>query len=208
MFYTRLVFKLCLLLFIISGCSQAPIVNDDTTQVSTDNNKVLQELSETNLRKYKEALYALRDNKLDKAQEILVDIIQDHPDIAGPLANMGLIYYKQNKSDQAIAMLQKALLLNPKNAFAHNILGNAFIQQGKFTSAENHFLQAIKFKDDYSNAHYNLALLYDIYFHEIKKSIIHYRKYLLIISDKGIVDKKTADWLEQLENSIKKNKNV
>ncbi|VAW80299.1 hypothetical protein MNBD_GAMMA12-3775 [hydrothermal vent metagenome] len=44
--------------------------------------------------------------------------------------------------------------------------------------------------------------MYDIYFHEIKKSIYHYQKYLNIINKKGIKDKKTADWIQQLKISV------
>ena len=67
--------------------------------------------------------------------------------------------------------------------------------------AEKHYKEAIKNKNDYAIAHYNIALLYDVYLQDIKSAIPHYERYMKLINNK---DKSTADWLEQI-NSQKDN---
>jgi len=204
MYYTSLSLKITILTALTAAsisCTQLP-ENSTATGIS-ENATTSAELSSTDLENYKEALYALRDNKLDSAEILLNDIIEKHPSLAGPRANLGLIYHQKGKTAQAKQSLEKTITLNPKNPYAYNILGIIENNKGNFSSAEKYFLLAIKYKTDYSKAHYNIALLYDIYFHELQKSIHHYQEYLSIISKKGIKDKQTADWLQQLKSSLK-----
>ena len=74
-------------------------------------------------------------------------------------------------------------------------------QKGNIVKARDYYLRAIEIKDNYALAHYNLALVYDIYIQDIPKAIGHYQKYLALIKRK---DQKTAEWVEQLKASMKK----
>ena len=91
-----------------------------------------------------------------------------------------------------------ALTRNPNFAQALNLL--AYLEQvsGEIRSAEKHYKEAIKNKDDYAIAHYNIALLYDVYLQDIESAIPHYERYLKLTNNK---DKSTADWLEQLKRT-------
>ena len=66
----------------------------------------------------------------------------------------------------------------------------------KYKQQKKHYKEAIENKNDYAIAHYNLALLYDIYFQDVAKAIPHYEKYMELINNE---DKNTADWLEQIK---------
>jgi len=203
MYCTNYLFKASVLvvaLLINASCSQLQEnINSEAATIAAPSN----ELSVEDLSNYKKALYALKALKFDKAEILLSDIIERHPNLAGPHANMGLVHYKKGHIEQAKQSLKKALTLNPKNPYVYNIMGIIKNNKGDFSSAEKYFLLAIQNKPNYAKAHYNIALLYDIYFHEIKKSIQHYQKYLKIIASKDINDKQTTDWLQQLENSLK-----
>jgi len=188
-----------MLIAISIGCSQLPETSDDTTTNIVDNNP----LSTDDLNNYKKALYSLRDNDLTQAEVLLTNVTKRHPNLAGPHANIGLIYYKQGKIKKATKSLNKAIQLNPRNPYAYNLLGIIKNDKGDFLSAEKYFLLAIKYKKDYAKAQYNIALLYDIYFHKIQESINHYQQYLNIIKEKGIKDKQTRDWVKQLQSSLK-----
>lgn len=184
------------------SCAQLP-ENSALSPAATEDTTNKPALSSVDLNNYKQALYALRDNKPEQAEILLLGIIEKHPNLAGPHANISLIYYQKGQTEQAKKSLEKTISLNPGNPYAYNILGIIENNKGNFSNAEKYFLLAIKYKNDYAKAHYNIALLYDIYFHELEKSAHHYQKYLSIISKKGIKDKQTADWLKQLESSLK-----
>ena len=185
---------------IISGCSLNLVEHNTATKTKP----TLANISEDNLKIYTEALYALRNNKLEKSENKLNELIKIIPNIAGAQANLGLIYFKRNDYKKASTYFEKAIKLNPKNYKIHNAIANNYIRLGEFSLAEKHFLEATKLKPTDSRSHYNLALLYDIYFHEIDKSVKHYSRYLKILEKKGVEDKLTIDWVKQLKSSINK----
>jgi tetratricopeptide (TPR) repeat protein len=149
---------------------------------------------------YREAITALNANQLDTAENLLKQFNRQKTDFAGPLANLGLIYFKQNKLEQAQEMLKQALEKNPQQPQALNLMGQIAYENGQAKEAEQWYLKAIASKEDYANAHYNLALLYDIFFQDIARAVEHYRRYQELTQ---FSDKDTANWLEQLENSLK-----
>jgi len=197
-------FILLVLVLLTNACSQSPIVQGDLEGISSDNSSPQQQLAETDLTNYKSALYAMRDDNLELAESLLKNIIENHPEIAGPYANLGIIYYKKESYKKALKVLEEALKLNPRNAYVHNTLALTHQRLSHYPLAEKHFLLAINNKNDYAIAHYNIALLYDIFFHKIEDSISHYKIYISLLHKNAATDKKTADWLEQLENSMKK----
>lgn len=191
-------------LLLITSCSQTMVQdNSDNVTEATGSQAISHELTNNVLERYKMALYAMRDKKINIAKPLLLKITKDYPELAGPHANIGIIYYKQGDYKKALISLKTALAKNPTNAYAHNGLASVYQQQGDFTLAEKHFLLAINYKKDYAIAHYNIALLYDVFFHKIKASVKHYRQYLSIIEKKGLADTQTRNWIEQLENSLK-----
>ena len=149
---------------------------------------------------YREAITALNGKELDKAEELLKDFGKLKPQLAGPLANLALIYYKQGKLEESEKMAHRALALNPEQANSLNLLGQIAYEKGLALESEKYYKQAIGIKADYANAHYNLALLYDILFQDIGKAVVHYRRYVELTDGK---DNDTVNWLEQLENSLK-----
>jgi len=183
------------------SCSQIPEQSETSNDTETGNAN--NNITTNDIEKYKSALYAMKANNYTKAEILFRDIMQRYPQLAGPHANLGIIYFIQKKNVKAINELKIALKLNPRNAYAHNTIALSLQNQGEFTKAEKHFLLAINNKKDYAIAEYNIALLYDIFFHKINKSITHYQNYLSIIQSKGLTDQKTSDWVEQLVNSTK-----
>ena len=144
----------------------------------------------------KEALTLLNNNKLDAAKDIFQQFKENRPELAGPYANLAIIALKNNKPEKALELVKIALSKNPDLAQALNLL--AYLEQvsGEIKEAEKHYKEAIRNKNDYAIAHYNIALLYDVYLQDIESAIPHYEKYLKLINNE---DKNTADWLEQIK---------
>lgn len=147
-------------------------------------------------KEYKQALNYLNRNKLIAAKRIFQRFTVDRPDLAGPYANLAIIALKNKNPEGALVLVKKSLKKNPALPQALNLL--AYLEQisGDIKSAEQHYKQAIENKNDYAIAHYNLALLYDVYLQDIDSAIPHYERYMQLINNK---DKSTADWLEQIK---------
>lgn len=154
--------------------------------------------SDSEIQQYRTAITLLNDKNFEEAKKIFTEFIEKRPGLAGAYFNLALIAIQNNEPEEAFKFVNTALDKNPNLAQALNLLGFLEQEQGKIQQAEKHYLEAIKNKDDYAIAHYNIALLYDVYLQNINKAIFHYEKYMKITNNK---DKKTADWLEHLKSS-------
>ena len=93
-------------------------------------------------------------------------------------ANVQASHWKNSK-----AIYTHALNVIPGNYVAHNNLGVAFIKERDFSSAEINFREAVKIHPDYSQAIYNLAVLYELQ-NRLDESISAYKRFLR--TEKGV----------------------
>lgn len=196
MYYTRF---LIILTFLASGCSTAP-VNDQPDAPADAPSQQARDAAET-INIYRSAISSLNSNHLDQAEMQFLKVIKHQSDLAGPWANLGLLYLKKQQPDKAREHVQKALEKNPKFAQAHHLLAYLETQAGNIIKARDHYLQAVEYKPDYGLAHYNLALLYDTYFQDLRKAVRHYERYLTIIDHE---DEKTTNWVKELKRNLKR----
>jgi Tfp pilus assembly protein PilF len=73
--------------------------------------------------------------------------------------NLGNVFAKQGKLDDAIAEYSEALRIKPGYAFAHNNLGRVLANQGKVSEAVEHYSKALRIEPDYADAHNNLGIV-------------------------------------------------
>ncbi|WP_444993984.1 hypothetical protein [Aliikangiella sp. IMCC44359] len=188
---------ICIALLTLNACqTPSPKPAIKTEKQVTDING----LDEQQAANYQLALKALEQQDFTKAQSLLVKLTNQKPNLAGPWANLGLLNLMQNKLTKAHEYLSKALTLNPKMPEALNLMGVISTHNRNIKQAEDYYLSAIKHNNNYANAYYNLALLYDIYLQDIAKAASNYRQYLKLIDNK---DETTLSWVEQLEVSLK-----
>jgi len=195
MYYTSII---AILVLVLSGCS--PMQSNSTNLPTTSSSNSDTSISE--IENYQQAITLLNSNQLDSAESLLLEFTESRPELAGPWANLGLIYIKRENFKQAHNYLDKALEKNPALPQALNLSGLIAYQQGNIKQAEQLYKKAIEQKKDYAIAHYNLALLYDIYFQDFGLALPHYEKYLKLVDNP---DKETLDWVEQIRNSLRKN---
>jgi tetratricopeptide (TPR) repeat protein len=188
------VFLSALLILILSACSNTVGTKGKNTQGSQSTESSVEELMI-----YKEAIIALNNNELDKAADLFTTMSKRQPNIAGPWANLALIEIKKENVAQAELYVKTALDNNPDMPQALNLSGYLAQKQGKINLAKSYYLQAINNKADYALAHYNVALLYDVYLQDIGKAIEHYQLYLTHLGDK---DEATQNWLEGLKATM------
>jgi len=181
----------------LTGCATSPSVETravkDAPTVNTQN------LAADEVQRYREAITNLNENHLDRAEQLLTGIIAQRPELAGPRVNLALVQIKNKQLDKAEKTLQLALERNPNMPQAYNLLGYIEKQRGNILKAKEDFQRAIEGKPDYAIAHYNLALLDDIYLQDIPGAIQHYKRYLELTDNE---DKDTINWVGELERSL------
>jgi tetratricopeptide (TPR) repeat protein len=72
-----------------------------------------------------------------------------------PAVQEGIRLYRENKLNEAIVAIQKAIAADPGDAVAYNALGVIYSQQGDYEKAMEQFDQAISLKQPYYKAIYN-----------------------------------------------------
>ncbi|MFH0861617.1 MAG: tetratricopeptide repeat protein [Candidatus Altiarchaeota archaeon] len=85
---------------------------------------------------------------------------EDSHESAYPLINLGHAYLKAGKTGQAAKETQKAIMLNPFIAEAHNNLGEAYLREGRYDIASSAFEKAIGLNPNLVRLHGNLGNAY------------------------------------------------
>src|SRR6266851_7732581 len=75
--------------------------------------------------RFRQATMAMREGHLDEASEGFAAIVKEIPSFAEAHLNLGLVLQEQSRFDEAIASLQKALILKPRLHGANLFLGVA-----------------------------------------------------------------------------------
>ncbi len=113
---------------------------------------------------------------------------------------LGAANNAQGKLEEAIAAHNKALLIKPDFAEAHNNIGAAFQSQGKFEEASAAYNKALLIKPDYARAHYNLGItLQEL--GRLEDAVASYRKAIALIPDYAEAHYNLGNTLQELGRS-------
>jgi tetratricopeptide (TPR) repeat protein len=195
--FSGILFSLLLLLPACGGKVKPTTEAEQKTQVTV---KQARDLSENEKIEYQQAIEALKTNNLPNAEKLLKKLSDKLGASTSISSNLALTYYKQQRYDLAETQINNALAVNEAHAETQNIAGLIAIEMKKHQAAESYFKRALVLNPDFANAHYNIALLYDIYFQDIPNAYNHYKKYLSLVGDS---DKETKEWVDQLQYSLK-----
>jgi hypothetical protein len=91
---------------------------------------------------------------------LFTDAVRKSPDAPMPHSNLGNVYLKQNRLDEAVNEFITAVKLSPDYAEAHCNLGAAYLRQNRLAEAANEFIVALKIKPTFVEAHNNLGVEY------------------------------------------------
>lgn len=150
--------------------------------------------------RYKDALEQIRKGQLADAEESLEQIVKEAPDLSGPKTNLGIIYAKTNRRDDAVSAFSKAAAANPKNIVAHNWLGTIYRESKDYPRAEAAYLKALAIDGDYPPTLLNLAILYDEHLQQPAKALDYYKKYKRKADDSETL--KLNVWISALEEKL------
>lgn len=186
---------ICALL--LASCESPGPSDNNVTSREQDTSTSLP-LSGLDQERYLSAVSRISEGRLKEAERTLLKLSKDYGNNQEVLVNLATVYLKQKKNRKAKELCERSVENGASIAEIHNILGLIAVDERDFAKAEAHYLKAISLDKGFANAHYNLALLYDIYYQDIPKAYAQYQKYLALKPG----DKETQDWVEQLQYSL------
>lgn len=145
---------------------------------------------------YEQPLTSMRQGNYPLAIKEFTAFAEKHPDLAGPYANLGILYHKMNRLEEAQKALSKAVALNPENAVAQNRLGMVYRELGRFDEALAAYNRAIAADEKYADPYLNLGILYDLYLFDGKKALDFYSQYQKMTGEK---DAQVSLWITELK---------
>src|SRR5260370_22222339 len=90
---------------------------------------------QSSLQVFNGAVAALLSGDYAVAERGFVKVLEAMPDHIDSMQNLGVVYARTNRLDQAIALYRRALKLNPRNGSVLLNLGLACIKQGFYAEA-------------------------------------------------------------------------
>ena len=148
-------------------------------------------------RLFDDARRSLAGGRTADAERAFVSLTKSDPDLAGPHANLGLIYRQADKLDQSVGELEQATKLSPEQPTYFNQLGISYRFKGEFAKARGAYEKALALDGNYAQAHLNLAILLDMYLADSKSALEHYERYLALSPS---ADATVAKWVADLKN--------
>lgn len=148
---------------------------------------------------FRNALVAMQSEDWSLAERQLLDLHQKHPELSGPLVNLGIIYWRQEKLAEAEKFFNQALAANALNNDAYIQFALFLRDQGRFAEAEAQYRKALEVWPHNAAAHRNLGILYDLYMGKFDEALKHYEMVLRL--SRG-PNKEVEGWIIDLKRRM------
>lgn len=146
--------------------------------------------------RYEQGIILMQAKKFDEAYQVFSEVAKQYPSLSGPIVNQAIILRGKKNYTAAESLLKGALLSKAKSPYLYNELGIVYRHMGKFESARSAYKAAIKLAPNYDKAHYNLAVLADLYLHDKALAIKEFTAYQALQTP---ANKVVAAWIKELK---------
>jgi Flp pilus assembly protein TadD len=182
----------------LAGCATS--LPQTEAQKTTPSSAVPQrpdaDVNPTVQREFSGALRAMKLEHYAEAERGLLTLTRTHPELSGPYANLGIVYYRLGKMPEATEALKRATDINSDRASYYNQLGIVYRQSGQFDKARAAYDKALQIDPDYPGAHLNIGILYDLYLQNVPKALLHYERYQSL---RQPADAQVSKWIVDLK---------
>jgi|TARA_B100000131_G_scaffold317719_1_gene360255 hypothetical protein len=129
----------------------------------------------------------ITQNKFDEPEIILNNLIDNYPKYVEPYINLGALYDRQHKKDEALAVFNKCLEFEDIHESSKEILhlnvGNLLLDQTLYVEAIENYLSSLKINSKNINAHNKIADAY-MFIEDRINAIKHYEEVLKLDTTK------------------------
>jgi Tfp pilus assembly protein PilF/regulator of replication initiation timing len=140
--------------------AQRHFANHEYDQAEADYQKILERDQNNGLVLANLATIELQQDKLADAEKHLTAALAQSLDDAYNLSTLGYLKFRQEKYDDALDVLSRAVKFDPNNPEIQNYLGVTLSHKGLRVQAETALRRAIQLNPLYAPAHNNLAVVY------------------------------------------------
>lgn len=196
LYFPRLILLLAISI-LLSACATVSKSPFSTSQII----KKSVSISEKDSLAYVQAVADLEKGNAKVAAISLGKIAEKNPGYLDVWVNLAIANYTVKNIADAQRAIEHADKLQPASADINNIKGLICVESGQYKNAEKNYLNALKLDSKNPNVHYNIALLYDLYYQNIAKAIPYYESYLLLAGQK---DEETEAWVQELKQTLKR----
>eukprot|EP00768_Dysnectes_brevis_P003605 gnl/Dysnectes_brevis/2564_a3088_1084.p1 GENE.gnl/Dysnectes_brevis/2564_a3088_1084~~gnl/Dysnectes_brevis/2564_a3088_1084.p1 ORF type:complete len:1094 (+),score=293.61 gnl/Dysnectes_brevis/2564_a3088_1084:42-3284(+) len=123
------------------------------------------------------SLYAAMPGQASAAHSAFARVLEANPNHAPALSNLGLLFRRQGRYQEALSHYMRAIKANPRFAEAYSNVGNFLKLQGDYRKALQYYNRAISLKPSFSDAYGNRAGVYKDTF-QYGKALQDYQKCL------------------------------
>jgi tetratricopeptide (TPR) repeat protein len=176
--------------------SERRAAEDAAAEVPTT---VVEPVPEAAAAAYARALDAMRAENWLEAELELEQLTLEHPAYPGPHVNLALVYLHDERRDDARDALERALAIDAGHAAANTQLGILLREEGEFAAAEAAYRRALESNPDHGLAHYNLAVLLDLYLRRTAEALEHYEAYQASLAQPN---ETVARWIIDLRRRV------
>lgn len=142
---------------------------------------------------------AMAQSSWKVAEEGLLSLAEDYPELSGPCLNLALVYSQTDEKRQAEHWFQQSISRNKGNLLAYNQYGIFLREQGRFDQAEETYLRALSVSEADADTHLNIGILYDLYRGDKKAALQHFSRYQELQPDE---DRVVAGWIADIERQL------
>jgi len=146
---------------------------------------------------FERAVADLAAGRIDEAERGFLALTKSNPELGGPFANLGLIYRRAGKPEQAAAQLEQAVRASPEQPVYLNQLGIAYRELGRFADAQHAYEKASEIAPGYAAPQLNLGILLDLYLGDSANALAAYERYLNLAPEG---DEKVRKWVAEIRN--------
>ncbi len=205
-----------LVIFVMSACvttkrpPEQPVVLEKKAQPESPKPELSKKPSKDPrldlvIQQFQRGIRFLAQDKVQKAKTLFETLRNDYPGVSVFHLNLGVVYKRLGRLEDAMHAYRQAISIAAQSssgdyAEAYYNLAIVLREQGLFKEAEAAYLRSLSINPDFQDAHFNLAVLYDLYLNEPTRGIHHYQRHLAL---KKEADEEINIWIAALEKRLK-----